>query len=119
MSAVVRVYTADERRLQARDDAMHEMLFITAGQSGLSHDGEMAIRTAVGRVIEPLLQLADSAVAALSELEAVDAGLTRHVLGCRVCRPEQPCSRQRFNLARRERLMRAYDAAYRSLVGRR
>ena len=119
MSAVVRVYTPDERRLQARDDAMHEMLFITAGQSGLSHDGEMAIRTAVGRKIEPLLQLADSAVAALSELEAVTAGLARHEQGCRICRPEQPCSRQRCNLARRERLLRAYDAAYRALEGRR
>lgn len=116
MSSAVRTYTADERRLQHRDDAMHDMLSMTAGQSGLSHQAEMDIRRAVGRQIEPLLQLADSAVAAKLELEAIEARLNRHREGCRICRPEKACGRYRLNDVRRNRLQAAYDRAYIALA---
>lgn len=119
MSAAVRTYTADEKRLQHRDDAMHDMLFLTAGQSGLSHDGEMAIRMAVGRQLEPLLHLADSAVAAKLELEAIEGRLNRHREGCRICRPEQACLRYRLSDIQRNKLQGLWDRAYRALVGRR
>lgn len=119
MSVAIRTYTRDERRLFARDDAMHEMLDMTAGQSGLSDEAEMDIRRLIGRQIEPLLQLADSAVAARLELEAIEARLTRHTRGCRICRPEQPCQGSRFLAGGRNRLQARWDRAYRALVGRR
>lgn len=116
MSVAIRSYTPDERRLQHRDDALHEMLWMTAGRSGLSNEAEMDIRRAVGRQIEPLLQLADSAVSLKVELDAVDAGLTRHRQGCRLCCPERACLRYRLNDIRRTRLQRRYDAAFVKLL---
>lgn len=121
MIAAMRPYSADERRQLDRDAALHEVLAFTAGSSGLSHRGEQDIRSAVMRLIEPILQLADHATSARLELEAIERRMDIHV---RVDHPTCTCSRAcwswRVLQLRRDKLWLAWATAYRALVrGRR
>jgi hypothetical protein len=117
--AVTRVLTAAERRELDRQHALGDALSSTT--DGLSHYGERAIRSAVMRHLDPILDLADSATAARLEYEAIDRQLDVHVRelhpGCTI---ERPCPRFRLLRARRSRLLKAWDKAYGDLVrGRR
>lgn len=117
---VQRVLTEPERLQLDRSDAISEVLTYTVGQHGLSHAGESAIREAVMRLFEPILDLADHATAARLELEAIEGRMDRHVQGHRGCTVEAPCLQFRVLRIRREKLWRAWASAYRALVrGRR
>lgn len=117
----MRAYTAAEAIQMDRDSALHEALTYTAGQQGLTHQAERDIRAATMRHVDLILDLADAAVAARLELEAIDRRLDTHVRELHVgCTAERPCPRYRVMQIRHRRLQARYDAAYRALArGRR
>lgn len=113
-----RVLTTTERRDLDRQHALSDMLGLTT--AGLPARAEQDIRTAVMRHLDPLLDLADDATVALLELAAIDRRLTNHVEAHAGCTYAVPCWRYRILQARRGRLQKRADAAYRALLaGRR
>lgn len=113
---------------------LRELVSAVVGNSGLSPAGERDLRRALTARIDPLLELADSAVAARAELEAVERRLQRHVETHDLCRlgidqmvwqesgrpvvvRVQPCWVQRDLTRDIERLQRAADRALRALMG--
>lgn len=115
MIASFPAYT-DDQRLADRDAAVREVLTTTAGLVGLSARHEQDIRTAVMRHVEPILHLADDAVAALQELEAIDRRLDNHVQMCGCWQTDRPCLQRRVLQIRRRKLQGRSDAAYRALL---
>lgn len=115
MIATDRVLTTEQRIELDRQHALGDALSLTT--AGLSGRSEQAIRTALMRHLDPLLDLADDATVALLELEAIDRRLTNHVQGHRGCTYDVPCWRYRMLQIRRGRLQKHADAAYRALVG--
>lgn len=115
----VRTLTAVEAIQLDRASALHEALTYTAGQHGLPHQAERDIRAAVMRHIDPILHLADAAVAARCEYEAVDRRLDRHVRTHPGCIERAVCTTRRDLMKDRDRLLRIADAAYVALLGRR
>lgn len=102
-----------------RAHLLRELVAAVVGQSGLSHHAEMDLRRALIARIRPLLDLADSAVAALVELEAVDRRLDRHVQTHDLCLigAVQGCWAWRDLQRTRERLQRRADREMRALWG--
>ena len=106
----------------ARDHLVQELAALTVGSYGLPPDVEADLRRTVVDRADLLLELADSAVAARVELEAVNDRLDRHV------RTHLPCVRGlRFGctgwkalVTSRNKLERRCAHAYRALLeGRR
>ena len=119
MIAIESVYT-EHQRASDRDAALREVMTCTAGLVGLSHAGERDIRSASMRLIEPILELADSATAARLEVEAIERRMDLHVRGHEGCSVRRPCPRFRVLQIRRERLWDTWAVAYRALLrGRR
>lgn len=102
-----------------REHYVRELVGLVVGQAGLSHRAEMDLRRALTARMRPLLDLADSAVAALVELEAVDRRLDRHVQTHDLCRIGivQGCWAWRNLQISRERLQRRADREMRALWG--
>lgn len=105
-----------------RDHYVRELVSLVVGNAGLSHRAEMDLRRALTARLHPILDLADSAVAALVELEAVDRRLDRHVQTHDLCRigAVQACWVLADLQRTRERLQRRADREMRALLwGRR
>lgn len=102
-----------------RDYYLRELVAAVVGQAGLSPQAEQDLRRALHARIRPLLDLADSAVAALVELEAVDRRLDRHVQTHDLCLigAVQGCWAWRDLQRTRERLQRRADREMRALWG--
>ena len=102
-----------------REHYVRELVGLVVGQAGLSHRAEMDLRRALTARMRPLLDLADSAVAALVELEAVDRRLDRHVQTHRLCalNPEGGCRAWNDLRRTREQLQRRADREMRALWG--
>lgn len=113
MLAERRPLTADERRHLDRHHAIGEVMTMTT--AGLSARSEQDVTSGALRLIEPILELADSATVALLELEAIDRRLNYHVLDHDGCTYEAPCPAYRVLQIRRARLQRQADRAMRAL----
>lgn len=117
-----------------RDHYVRELVSLVVGNAGLSHRAEMDLRRALTARIDPLLDLADCAVAARVELEAVEKRLQRHIETHDLCRlgidqmvwqdsgrpvvvRVQPCWVQRDIRRQVERLQRVADREMRRLLG--
>lgn len=109
----MRALTAAEAIQMDRSSALNEALTYTAGQQGLTHQAERDIRAATMRHVDLILDLADAAVAARLELEAIDRRLDTHVRELHVgCTANRECFRFYVLQVRYRRLQRAYDAAF-------
>ena len=114
------VYEARYRSVATdRDYYLRELVDAVVGQSGLSPQAEGEMRRALRASIDPLLALADSAVAARVELEAVDRRLDRHVRTHDLCRigVVQGCWAWHELRRSREQLQRRADREMRALWG--
>lgn len=101
---------------------LRELVSAVVGNAGLSHEAEQEMRRALTARLDPVLALADSAVAARVELEAVDRRLDRHVQTHDLCRigVVQGCWVLTDLQRTRERLQRRADREMRALLwGRR
>lgn len=113
---------------------LRELVSAVVGSAGLSYEAEQDLRRALTARIDPILSLADSAVAARVELEAVERRLARHVQTHDLCRlgidqmswndsgrpvvvRVQPCWVQRDLQRDIERLQRRADREMRALLG--
>lgn len=113
---------------------LRELVSAVVGQAGLSPAAESEMRRALTARIDPLLDLADCAVAARVELEAVEKRLQRHIETHDLCRlgidqmvwqdsgrpvvvRVQPCWVQRDIRRQVERLQRVADREMRRLLG--
>ena len=113
---------------------LRELVSAVVGNAGLSHEAEQEMRRALTARLDPVLALADSAVAARVELEAVERRLQRHVQTHDLCRlgidqmtwedsgrpvvvRVQPCWVQRDLQRDIERLQRRADREMRALIG--
>lgn len=100
-----------------RDAAVREVLTCTAGLHGLPHQAERDIRAAVMRHVDPILDLADAAVAARLELEAIERRLDTHVREMHPdCSANRDCLTYRVQQIRRKRLQQQYDVAFVALL---
>ena len=114
------IETATYRPLQTtRDHYLRELVSAVVGNAGLSHEAEQDLRRALTARLDPVLALADSAVAARVELEAVDRRLDRHVQTHDLCRigAVQACWVLADLQRTRERLQRRADREMRALMG--
>lgn len=102
-----------------RDHYVRELVSLVVGNAGLSHEAEQEMRRALTARLDPVLALADSAVAARVELEAVDRRLDRHVQTHDLCRigVVQGCWVLTDLQRTRERLQRRADREMRALLG--
>lgn len=98
---------------------LRELVSAVVGNAGLSHEAEQEMRRALTARLDPVLALADSAVAARVELEAVDRRLDRHVQTHDLCRigVVQGCWVLTDLQRTRERLQRRADREMRALIG--
>lgn len=112
MSAATAAVLPEEMRAVERDQAVHELRAWTVGASGLDHRAESDIWRTFMRSLQPLLQLADDAVAARVELDAIDRRLDLHVQTHPTCRAGLTCRSYHVLQARRQRLQAAWDRAY-------
>jgi hypothetical protein len=98
---------------------LRELVSAVVGNAGLSHEAEQEMRRALTARLDPILSLADSAVAARVELEAVDRRLDRHVQTHDLCRigAVQVCWVLADLQRTRERLQRRADREMRALWG--
>lgn len=122
MIAAATIHTATYRVVPTeRDYYLRELISAVVGQAGLSPPAENEMRRALRARLDPLLDLADSAVAARVELEAVDRRLDRHVQTHDLCRigVVQGCWAWRNLQITRERLQRRADREMRRLIGSR
>ena len=117
-----------------RDHYLRELVSLVVGNAGLSHEAEQEMRRALTARLDPILELADSAVAARVELEAVERRLQRHIETHDLCRlgidqmrwvdsgrpvvvRVQPCWVQRDIKRSLEQLQRRADREMRALLG--
>jgi hypothetical protein len=101
-----------------RQHALSEALSLTT--MGVDSYGDEAIRSAAMRLIDPIIQLADHAVAARHEYEACDRRLDVHVRTHPGCVERQHCSTREDIRRNRDCLLAAWDRAFRALLdGRR
>lgn len=115
--AVAYLLTPDQHRQRDRDSALADVIRLTVSEMGLPADVEPDYWQAVRVRLETLLELADAAVAARLEYEALDRRIDRHVQGHYLC----PCNRtcevySRLN-ARLRHLQRRADRAVQILLG--
>jgi hypothetical protein len=98
---------------------LRELVSAVVGNAGLSHQAEQEMRRALTARLDPILELADSAVAARVELEAVDRRLDRHVQTHDLCQigVVQGCWVLADLQRTRERLHRRSDRALHALLG--
>jgi chemotaxis protein histidine kinase CheA len=113
---------------------LRELVSAVVGNAGLSHQAEQEMRRALTARLDPILELADSAVAARVELEAVERRLQRHIETHDLCRlgidqmrwvdsgrpvvvRVQPCWVQRDIKRSLEQLQRRADREMRALLG--
>jgi chemotaxis protein histidine kinase CheA len=113
---------------------LRELVSAVVGNAGLSHQAEQEMRRALTAHLDPILELADSAIAARVELEAVERRLQRHVETHDLCRlgidqmrwedsgrpvvvRVQPCWVQRDIKRSLEQLQRRADREMRALLG--
>lgn len=122
MTDAATIHTATYRAVPTdRDYYLRELIAAVVGQAGLSPQAESEMRRALRARLDPLLDLADSAVAARVELEAVDRRLDRHVQTHDLCRigVVQGCWAWRNLQITPERLQRRADREMRRLMGSR
>ena len=98
---------------------LRELVAAVVGNAGLSHEAEQEMRRALTARLDPILSLADSAVAARVELEAVERRLDRHVQTHDLCviGVVQGCWALTDLQRTRERLQRRADREMRALMG--
>jgi hypothetical protein len=108
-AAPVRIFSAEDRRLLDRDDAVCDALRTVFREHSLRPQAEADIWVAARLQIEPILRLADHATAARAELEAVERRLKQHAHDdC----PNDPCGLYRLLVLRQKRFKARYDRAF-------
>lgn len=116
--AVSYLLTPDQRRLRNRDAALTDAISLTVSEMGLPANAEDQMWADVRRVIDSVLDMADAAVAARVEFEAVDRRLDRHVKKLHhLCPCNRTCPDYHALDQRRGLLQRRADRAMRSLLG--
>ena len=102
-----------------RDYYLRELISAVVGQAGLSRRAEGEMRRALRAQIDPLLAMADGAVAVRAELEAIDRRLDLHTQTHRLCalNPEGGCRAWNDLRRTREQLQRRADREMRALWG--
>lgn len=102
-----------------RDHLVRDLVSLIVSEAGLSPQAEQEMRRALTARLDPVLALADSAVAARVELEAVDRRLDRHVQTHDLCRigVVQGCWALADLQRTRERLQRRADREMHALLG--